>query len=294
MNLTGIFPPIITPFKENGDVDEGGFIRNIGRWNDQPLSGYLVLGSNSEAPFLSREEKLRLVELTVKHAAKGRTVIVGSGMESARETIRLTNDAAKAGAQAALVLTPSYYGEQMTVDALVNFFSRVADASSIPILVYNVPKFTHINVHVDALSRLQHHKNIIGMKDSSGNMPQLASFREAIGPEFQILVGTASGWLPALEMGIRGGILALANCCGPECVRVRELFEAGKLKEAGELNDRLLPVNKAVTATYGVAGLKYACERRGFESGWVRSPLVPLNAAQKSELDAILIVSGFF
>jgi len=292
MNLTGIFPPIITPFKENGDIDEGGFIRNIERWNDQPLSGYLVLGSNSEAPFLSREEKLRLVELTVKHAAKGRTVIVGSGGESARETIRLTNDAAHAGAKAALVLTPFYYGDQMNEDALVSFFSAVADASSIPILIYNVPKFTHINASVNVLSRLQGHPNIIGMKDSSGNMPQLASFRKIIDSSFQILVGTASGWLPALEIGITGGILALANCCGTECAQVKELFEAGKLKEAGELNSRLLPVNKAVTATYGVAGLKYACERRGFESGTVRSPLLPLNADQKSDLDVVLKSAG--
>lgn len=288
MNLTGIFPPIITPFKINGDVDEGAFVRNVERWNDQPLSGYLVLGSNSEAPFLCREEKLQLVELTVKHAGKGRTVIVGSGMESARETIRLTNDAARIGAQAALVLTPSYYGDQMTDDALVKFFSTVADAVSIPILIYNVPKFTHVNVSVSVLSRLQAHSNIIGMKDSSGNMPQLASFRKAIDSKFQILVGTASGWLPALEMGITGGILALANCCGTECARVKELFEAGKLQEAGELNNLLLPVNKAVTATYGVAGLKHACERRGIEGGTVRSPLLPLTANQKAELDGIL------
>ncbi len=272
MNLTGIFPPIITPFTESGEVDESKFIRNIERWNHQPLSGYLVLGSNSEAPFLSREEKLRLVELAVQNAPPGRTVIVGSGMESARETIRLTNEAARIGAQAALVLTPSYYGDQMTDDALVQFFSTVADAASIPILVYNVPKFTHINVSMAVLSRLQMHRNIIGMKDSSGNMPQLASFRKAIDPGFHILVGTASGWLPALEMGIKGGILALANCCGTECARVKELYEAGNVKEAAELNTLLLPVNKAVTATYGVAGLKHACERRGFQSGTVRSP----------------------
>jgi 4-hydroxy-2-oxoglutarate aldolase len=215
-------------------------------------------------------------------------------MESARETIRLTNDAARAGAQSALVLTPSYYGEQMTDEALAGFFIEVADASSIPILVYNVPKFTHINISPDVLSRVQKHENIIGMKDSSGNMPQLASFRKASDSRFQILVGTASGWLPALQMGIKGGILALANCCGPECVRVQELLDAGKMKEAGDLNSRLLPVNKAVTSTFGVAGLKYACERRGFESGSVRSPLLPLNGAQKSELDAILVASGFF
>ncbi|MEX1139432.1 MAG: dihydrodipicolinate synthase family protein [Bacteroidota bacterium] len=288
MNLTGIFPPMITPFKANGDVDEGAFVRNIDRWNHQPLSGYLVLGSNSEAPFLSREEKLRLAELAVKNAASGRTVIVGSGMESARETIRLTNDAARAGAQAALVLTPSYYGEQMTDDALVKFFSAVADATSIPILVYNVPKFTHINVSPSVLSRLQGHQNIVGMKDSSGNMPQLASFKQTLDPRFHILVGTASGWLPALEMGIKGGILALANCCGTECVQVRELYDAGSFKEAAELNSRLLPVNKAVTATYGVAGLKHVCEKRGFEGGRVRSPLLPLTANQKAELDGIL------
>lgn len=292
MNLTGLFPPIITPFRENGDIDEGSFVHNLERWNRQPLSGYLALGSNSEAPFLSRQEKLRLVELTVKHAAQGRTVIVGSGQESARETVRLTNDAALAGAQAALILTPSYYGDQMTDDALVAFFSSVADQTSIPILIYNVPKFTHVNLSVKALERLQKHGNIVGMKDSSGNMPQLVEFLKVVRKGFHVLVGTASGWLPALEMGITGGILALANCCAEECAQVKRLFDSGRKSEAGELNNRLLPVNKAVTATYGVAGLKYACQRRGFESGSVRSPLLPLTASQQKELETILSAAG--
>jgi len=205
-------------------------------------------------------------------------------MESARETIRLTNDAAAAGAMGALVLTPFYYLDQMTHDALVAYFQTVADASRIPILVYNVPKFTHLSLSLRTILKLSEHPNIVGMKDSSGNIPQLAALKAEFDSDFAVLVGTANAWLPALQLGVQGGIHALANCCPDECTEIQTLFNSGKAGEALDLYQRLLPVNEAVTATYGVAGLKYACDLRGYYGGSVRAPLLPLSESQKTDL----------
>lgn len=291
-DLTGVIPPLITPFTPDGEVDTQAYIRNLKRWNAQNLSGYLVLGSNSEAVYLGYEEKIRVVALVAEHAARGRTVIAGTGVESVHQTIRLTNEAAKAGAQAALVLTPFYYREQMTDDALTEFFTRVADASSIPLLVYNVPKFTGLNVSLTVLQRLSAHPNIIGMKDSKGDTDQLEAFRKGLPESFQILAGTASVWLAALGMGLRGGFLALGNCCGDACALVKTLFDEGKRDEAAALQKKLIPVNHAVTVVYGVPGLKYACEMLGFEAGALRSPLQSLTEDQKNELKQVLQSAG--
>lgn len=292
LNLTGVIPPLITPFMPDGDVDTQASIRNLKRWNARGLSGYLVLGSNGEAASLGYEERVRLVSLVAEHAAPGRTVVAGTGMESAHQTIRLTNDAAKAGAQAALVLTPFYYREQMTDDALVEFFTRVADAAAIPVLVYNVPKFTGLNVSLRVLEQLSDHPNVVGMKDSKGDADQLEAFRKGLPDSFQILAGTASVWLAALNLGLQGGFLALGNCCGDDCARVQTLFREGKPDEAAALQKKLIPVNHAVTAMYGVPGLKYACEMLGFEPGTVRSPLQPLTADQKRELRQVFETAG--
>lgn len=286
--IKGVIPPMITPFKGNGDLDLDAHVHNIERWNQTDMAGYLVLGSNSEAAFLNEEEKLELVRLTVEHAKKDRVILAGTGMESTRETIRLTNKAAALGAHAALVLTPFYYGGKMGDEALIDYFTQVADNSDIPILIYNVTKFTHINISPSAVEVLSRHTNIIGMKDSSGNIPQLVKFKGVITDDFNLLVGTASAWYPALTLGVKGGIMALANCSPNECVKVQSAFEAGDEKTAREIYLRMFPVNAAVTATYGVAGLKYVCDVLGYKGGHVRSPLLPLKENEKAELQKII------
>jgi 4-hydroxy-2-oxoglutarate aldolase len=291
--ITGVLPPMVTPFKENGDVDFDAFVRNIERWNQDTLGGYVVLGSNSETVFLSYEEKLKLIELTVQVASKDRVVIAGTGVESLRETLRLTNEAARLGVHAALVLTPHYYGDAMTDEALIRFFTSVADHSEIPILIYNVPKFTHLNISVAAVKVLSQHPHIVGMKDSTGDVAQLELFKKNVPERFNLIVGTASAWLPALLLGIRAGIHALANCAPNHCSELQRLFENGNLDEAHALQQRILPVNTAVTTTYGVAGLKYATTLMGYEGGFVRSPLLPLDDAAKERLRSILLASGF-
>ena len=286
--IKGVIPPMITPFKENGDVDYDRFARNIERWNEDRLSGYLVLGSNSETAYLNEQEKLKLIELTVKTAKKDRLILAGTGVESARETIALTNRAADMGVHGALILTPSYYFAKMNDEAQITFFSTVADQTKIPVLIYNVTPFTHINISAYAVSVLSRHPNIIGMKDSTGNIPQLVSFQRVMAESFNLMVGTVSAWYPALALGVKAGIFALANCAPNECALVQEAFDQGDLAKARETYVRIFPVNAAVTATYGISGLKYACDLLGYQGGFVRNPLLPLKPQEKEKIQEII------
>lgn len=289
IKIKGVLPPMITPFDENDEVDYNKHVRNIERWNEYDLAGYLVLGSNSETVYLTEVEKLKLVELTVNHRKAGKLVVAGTGMESTRATIDLTNKAAELGADCALIVTPFYYGGKMNDEALINFYTGVADKVKIPVMIYNVTKFTHVNISPNAVGVLCKHPNIIGMKDSSGNISQLIDFKRVIGDEkFNLMIGTASIWYPALTLGIEGSVMALANCCPGECVKVQKEFEDGNFEKARELYERVFPVNSAVTGKYGIAGLKYSCDLLGFEGGLVRKPLIQLKEQEKSELIDIL------
>ena len=290
--IKGVLPPMITPFKENGDVDYDAFAANVCKWNNDKMTGYLVLGSNSETPFMTEEEKLQLVKLTVENAAPGRHVMAGTGLESTRETIEFTNKCAKLGAQSALVLTPSFYDGAMSSEVLIKYFTEVADHSDIPILIYNVTKFTHVNIKADAIAVLSKHPNIVGMKDSNGDVPQLATFLRVADPSFQVMTGTFGAWYPALTMGVTGIISAMANCCPNEITEVQELYEAGKTDEAYALYQRMFPVNAAVTGAYGIAGLKYASSYTGYNGGYVRAPLLDSKDSDKAALDKILTTAG--
>ncbi|HCX04662.1 MAG TPA: dihydrodipicolinate synthase family protein [Clostridiales bacterium] len=287
--IKGVIPPVITPFKENDEVDYEKFSTNIKKWNSKDLAGVLVLGSNGETAYLREEEKLELIKLAVENTDDDKIVMVGTGLESTEMTIELTNKAAKLGADCALLLTPNYYGGKMGDEAQLAYFKEVADNTEIPILIYNVTKFTHINISPKVVSELSKHKNIIGMKDSSGDVKQLIQFMNAgLDQEFNLLVGTAAAWYPALAVGVKASVMALANCCPDECIEVQKLFEEGKNEESLELYKKMYPVNSAVTGGYGIAGLKYVCDELGFEGGFTRKPLLPLKDREKVELDSII------
>jgi len=288
IQIKGVIPPMLTPFKANGDVDYDSHIRNMERWNKDKLAGYLVLGSNSETAYLNESEKIKLIKLTVKHAKKGRFILAGTGIESARETIALTNKAADMGVDAALVLTPSYYHSKMNEEAQIRFFTEVADKTKIPVMIYNVTAFTHINVTVNTVRVLSKHPNILGMKDSTGNVPQLTSFLSVIDKGFNLMTGTLSAWYPALTLGIKAGIFAVSNCAPNECAAIQTANDKGDLETARNIYFRIFPVNNAVTATYGVAGLKYASDLMGYKGGSVRSPLLPLKEEEKTKIKEIL------
>lgn len=287
--IKGVIPPVITPFKENDEVDYEKFSTNIKQWNSKDLAGVLVLGSNGETAYLREEEKLELIKLAVENTNDDKIVMVGTGLESTEMTIELTNKAAKLGADCALLLTPNYYGGKMGDEAQLAYFNEVADNTEIPILIYNVTKFTHINISPKVVSELSKHKNIMGMKDSSGDVKQLIQFMNAgLDQEFNLLVGTASAWYPALAVGVKASVMALANCCPDECIEIQKLFEEGKNEESLELYKKMYPVNSAVTGGYGIAGLKYVCDELGFEGGFTRKPLLPLKDKEKVELDNII------
>lgn len=287
--IRGTIPPVITPFDENDDVDYDKYIANIHHWNQFDLAGYLVLGSNSEAVYLNEEEKIKLVELTVKHKKRNQIVMAGTGMESTRDTIALTNKAAAVGADCALILTPFYYGDKMNDEALIQYFTEVADKVAIPVLIYNVTKFTHITISPKAVGILCQHPNIIGMKDSSGSIPQLVEYKNAIHcDDFNLMVGTASAWYPALTLGVEAAVMALANCNPQACIDIQAEYEKGHVERAMKLFERVSPINKAVTATFGIAGLKYACDLMGFEGGYVRKPLIQIKESEKVQIQEIL------
>ena len=274
-SLNGIFPPIPTPF-ENDVVAYHHLAANVQKWNRTGLTGYVVFGSNGEYPFLSLEEKLKVVETVRNEAKSDMPVIAGSGCESTQETIQLTNQCAKAGAQAALVVTPHYYGGKMTDEALFHHYNRVADETKIPIILYNVTKFTHVNLSPKLAAELSEHENIIGIKDSSGNISQLGEYLNLVLPSFSVLVGTAGALKGALDLGCEGGVLALANIAPKICVDIYQLVLKGDHEAAANLQLRMIPVNNAVTSDYGVAGLKKALDLLGYFGGIPRPPLLPL------------------
>lgn len=288
--LRGVLPPVITPFTKSGAIDEEAFIANLESWNRYPLAGYLIAGSNSESVYLSTPEKLRLLQLAQQYAAPGRHIMMGTGIESLAETIHLTNLCADHGAMSALVLPPFYYGSSMTTAALADYFTRLADQSKLPILFYNVPKYTHLQIQPALIQQLARHPNIVGMKDSSGDVPKLVSFLQAsAGQEFTTIIGTASAWYPGLTLGIESGIHALANCAPAIGAQIQQAYQHGNHELAAAIYQAICPLNSAVTATYGVAGLKYACTRLGFQGGYVRCPLQELGLAERNKLDNILI-----
>ncbi len=287
IDLNGIFPPIPTPFI-NEKVAYDKLADNIERWNATGLKGFVVLGSNGEYVALSEEEKRAVVDTVVQSAGDKMGIIAGTGCESTFETLRLTEDCAKLGAHAALVISPHYYGGRMNEAALVKHYTAVADQSPIPILLYNVPKFTHINLAANLVAHLSEHPNIIGLKDSSGNVIQLGEIINAAAKEFNVLVGTAGVLFSGLTIGCVGGINALANVAPQQCVAILDLVKAGDLDAARQLQLKMLPVNQAVTAVYGVPGLKTAMDILGYFGGDPRLPLLPSSKSEKSEIKAIL------
>jgi len=286
-DLRGIFPPITTPFVD-GKVAYGKLADNIVRWNTTGLKGYVAFGSNGEYVYLSEQEKLDVVKTVVQSAGPGMKVIAGTGCESTWQTIQLTNACAKLGAHAALVVTPFYYGGRMNEAALFQHFTSVADQADIPIMIYNVTKFTNINVSVGLTARLSRHPNIIGIKDSNGNVSTLGEMVSAVDTDFSVLVGTAGALFGALTLGAVGGVLALANVAPEACVQIHKLVEQGHMEAARQLQLRMLPVNTAVTATYGVPGLKAALDMLGYFGGDPRPPLLPASEKERSEIREIL------
>lgn len=289
--LAGIISPISTPFIDD-DIAFDKLKFNIEKWNEAALSGYVVMGSNGESVFLTRDEKLKLVERSREFASREKLIIVGSGSDSIRETISLTNKCAELGADFALILTPSFYKSEMRCSALIKYFEAVADAAKIPILIYNVPKFTNIDIGLDAVVNLSKHPNIAGIKNSTENIRQVIEFIKNTNEEFKVFIGTASILYSGLTAGAAGGIVALANIAPKSCLAIHKLVHEGKLNEALDLQNQLIPINTAITSRYGIAGMKAAMDMMGYFGGSPRSPLFTLNENDRKEIKKILTTAN--
>jgi 4-hydroxy-2-oxoglutarate aldolase len=292
ISFRGVMPPIPTPFDAQGEVLYPALVENLERWNQYDLTGYVVLGSNGEGPYVTEEEKVRVWQAARRAIPAGKLLVAGTGCESTRATIALTRRAADAGADAALAVTPHYYTSQMTANLLVRHYQAVADASPIPVLIYNVPGFTGVNVDAATLARAAQHPNIVGVKDTSGNITQIADTVRLAPPGFQVLAGSANFFFAGLAVGAVGGILALANVAPVQALDMYRLFREKEWDQAAQLQRRVLPVNAAVTTRFGIAGLKAALDMLGYYGGPVRSPLLDLSAAERQTVRDILSEGG--
>lgn len=281
--IKGIFAPIPTPFVDD-EVAYDKLEENLGKWGKTGLAGVVVMGSNGEAPYLDDDEKVELWSFTRKHFPAAKMVIAGTGMESTRATVRLTKRAADAGASHALVISPSYFKANMKEPALERYYTDVADKSPIPVLVYNMPGNTGVNLSSGLVVRLSTHPNIVGVKDSSGNIVQISEIINGAPESFSVFAGSASFLLPSIIMGARGGTLATANVVPDLCVKILDLANEGKLAEARQVQRSVLALNALVTSKYGVAGLKAALDMIGFFGGTPRKPMLPATDAEKAEI----------
>lgn len=284
MRLTGVLAPIPTPFDEHDRIDLVRLRKALRRWLKSPLTGFVVLGSTGEAVLLDEDESSRVIAAARDVVPKKRTFIVGTGRESTRSAARAAKRAAALGADAVLVRTPGFYKDRMTSEAFVRHYTAVADASPVPVLLYNFTALTGVNLQTDAVARLAKHPNIVGMKESGSDVLQISDLVAATPKDFSVLGGSASTFYTSLSLGAVGGILAL-SCAAPEiCVRLFTLTRTGKHDEARALQQRILPLVKLVGSIHGVPGLKAAAGLAGYDVGVPRSPLMPVSEGVVEEL----------
>lgn len=291
--LGGVLGPVVTTFDDTtGDLAAVPFRANVRAHLDAGLSGVVIAGSTGEAALLEEHERHRLLEWARAIVPDDRWLIAGIGAESTRLTIRRAHEAAERGADAALVVAPHYYGAQMTPEALATHFRQVADESPLPIILYNIPKYTHFPLAAGLVHELASHENVTGIKDSSGDLTQLGGYLDAQSDRFTVLTGSGAGLYPALEMGARGGILAVGLFAAPVSVSICRAFASGDMAAAGRAQERLVPLARTVVSELGVAGVKAALDLVGLTGGHVRAPLLPLRGSARERVAELMRAAG--
>lgn len=288
LELAGVFPALVTPFGGDGQVSVADVKHNIARYNRTALAGYVAIGSTGESVLL-RDREIDDVLAAVKEvAAPGKILIAGTGSESTAETIERCKRAAELGYDAALVKTPYYYKPAYKPEVLIAHYRRVADASPIPVMLYSVPIFTGLALETKETLTLAEHPNIVGIKESSGNIQRISEMIAGGPKNFQILVGSAPTIYASFAVGARGAILALADALPEKCAQVYEYFSQGRHQQALELQRLLIGASKLIVSDMGISGIKYAMDLRGFRGGLPRLPLPPLSDEQKARLNKFL------
>lgn len=289
--VRGIYAPIPTPFSDQ-ELAFDRLAENLARWEETELTGYVVLGSNGEFVYLSTGEKRAMIDFVAEHRGS-KEIIAGTGAESTRETIELCRAAGAAGYRAALVVNPDYYKGNMTDAVLKAHYEAVADASPIPVMLYNMPRNTGINLGTKLVCDLAQHPNIVGLKDSGGNIVQISEIVAGTPDDFAVFAGSGSFLYTALMVGAVGGTLAVANILPNECARIHRLVEEDRYDEARQLQLAILKINAAVTGRFGVPGLKAAMDLLGYYGGECRLPLLPAPASAVEEIKGLLAELGY-
>ncbi|XP_019358233.1 PREDICTED: 4-hydroxy-2-oxoglutarate aldolase, mitochondrial [Gavialis gangeticus] len=294
LDLRGIYPPLATPFTAQGSVDYARLEDNLRLYAQVPFRGFVVQGSNGECPLLTGPERLDIVARVRQAVPRHRLLLAGSGCESTQATIELTAGMAQAGADAVLVVTPCYYRGAMSTAALVLHYTQVAEASPVPVVLYSVPANTGLELPLEAVLALAPHPNIVGLKDSGGDITRLGLIvHKTRCEDFQVLAGSAGFLLASYAVGAVGGVCALANVLGTPLCQLERLCQEGRWQEARDLQHRLIEPNTAVTRRFGVAGLKQAMEWFGYQGGPCRAPLLPLSEDQAAALRRAFARNGW-
>lgn len=287
MKLQGIYPPVTTPFDHEGNIYKAKVRHNIEKWNLTGLAGYVVGGSTGESVMLTAQEKLELWGMVAECAAPEKLLIAGTGVESVRETVCLTNAAADLGYKVAMVRTPHYYKNLLNnAAAQMLYYRTVADQAKIPLIIYNFPQATGLDIPADAVVELSQHPNIIGIKESSGNIEKTMKMVRESKEGFNVLVGSAPTLWPSFMVGAVGAVLAYANAAPYSTIALYEAVRTREYDAARDWQNRIAQAAVLVTTKYGIPGLKYAMDLNGYYGGPPRLPLTVPSPAAKQEIEA--------
>ncbi|HKU72721.1 MAG TPA: dihydrodipicolinate synthase family protein [Pyrinomonadaceae bacterium] len=288
--LKGILLPTTTPFEADGKISASAIGSNIKEWTAKGVLGFVVLGSTGERVHLDKREYLEVIEISRAATASDSVFIVGAGQQSTVGTIREVKGAARAGADAVLVITPFFYRTAITQETLINFYTAVADESPVPVLLYSMPPLTGIKIEPETVARLSEHENIIGVKDSSNDVAGFSKTVNACPSDFAVMTGNGTVLLDALRAGATGGILAVGCVVPAICVEIYRAFKAGENEHATTLQSKLTPLAAAVTTRFGIGGLKTALDLAGYHGGSVRAPLCSPDESARNEIAQLLQV----
>lgn len=289
LRLDGVFGPVVSTFKrDSGDIDCAAFTDNVKSHLAAGLLGVVVCGSTGEAALLSEMERLELLEAARRASPPDRMVFMGTGAESTRLTVRRCHEAQTEGADAVLVVAPHYYSNAMTVEALRAHYLTVADQSPIPVLLYNIPKYMHFKLPPELVAELAKHQNIVGIKDSSGDLDLIKSYIAAQSDSFTVLTGNGGQLHPAVMAGARGGILAVALFAAERSVAIFNAHSKGDHATADRLQAEMKPLATTIVGELGVPGVKAAMDVVGLQGGPVRGPLMDLDAAGRARVSQLM------
>ena len=284
--------PAVSTFTPSGDLDGDAFRRNLDAHLAFGMDGVLVGGSSGESALLDDADRRQLLAWARERIPADKWLLAGIGSESTRQTIARAHDAKAAGATAVLVISPHYFLKRMTEAALLAHFRAVADASPLPVLLYNMPAYAHVVLSPALVHEMALHENVIGMKDSAGNLPVLAQYLEAQGATFRVMTGSGATVTGALEAGVSGAILAIALFAGPAVRAMIDAWRGGRKEEAEAIQARLKPLATDIGGALGPAGIKAAMTEVGLTGTVPRSPLLPVNGDELAVVRERLTAAG--